>query len=54
MEVYSRDPSGRWSMAAFHEGPCSSRILTAKISISEIYDQVDFTTAQVTPEEADA
>lgn len=54
VEVYSRDPSGRWSMAAFHEGAVLIPHPDCEISISEIYDQVDFTTAQVTPEEADA
>lgn len=54
VEVYSRDPSGRWSMAAFHEGAVLIPHPDCEISISEIYDQFDFTTAQVTPEEADA
>ena len=54
VEVYSRESSGRWSMAAFHEGTVVIPNPTCEISIAEIYDQVDFATAQVTPEEADA
>ena len=54
VEVYSRESSGRWSMAAFHEGAVVIPNPTCEISIAEIYDQVDFATAQVTPEETDA
>lgn len=54
VEVYSRDQTGRWSMAAFHDGTVVIPNPACEISVAEIYDQVDFATAQVTPEEADA
>ena len=53
VEVYSRDPSGRWSMAAYHDGAVVIPHLDCEISMTEIYDQVDFATAQITPEDAD-
>ncbi len=54
VEVYSRESSGRWSMAAFHDGMVVIPNPNCELSIAEVYDQVDFATAQVTPEEADA
>lgn len=53
VEAYNRESSGRWSMAAFHEGLVVIPNPNSEIAVSEIYDQVDFSTAQVTPEEAD-
>ena len=54
VEVYSRGTEGHWIMAEFHAGTVHIPTPACQIEISEIYDQVDFSTAQVTPEDADA
>ena len=54
VEVYSRGADGLWVMKAFHKGPVLIPAPDCQIEIAEIYDQVDFTTAQATPEDSGA